>query len=81
MQRSMCLCICNRIELWLRISSQAISVCSSGTLRLRRNPGEKHWREVLKKYGNFKFSHQFIQILFLSTDESSADASCIEFHE
>jgi len=32
----------NRIELWLRISSQAISVRFGGTLRLLGTPGEKH---------------------------------------
>jgi len=35
----------------------------------------------LKKYGNSKFSHLFIQILFVSADDSFADAFCIVLHE
>jgi len=36
---------------------------------------------VLKKYGNFKFNHLFIQILFFTADDSSAEVFCIVFHE
>ena len=49
MQRSKCLYCYNRVELWLRISSQAISVCFGGTLiatrrtmRFSGTPVEKH---------------------------------------
>jgi len=43
-----CLYCYNHIELWLRISSQAISVCFGEILRFRGTPVEKHsskcWR-------------------------------------
>ena len=37
--------------------------------------------KVLKKYGNSKFSHLFIKILFFTTDDSSADVFCIVFYQ
>jgi len=37
--------------------------------------------EVLKKYGNSKFSQLFIQILFFTADGNFADVFCIVFHE
>jgi len=35
----------------------------------------------LKKYGNFKFNHLFIEILFFTAGGGSADAFHIVFHE
>ena len=37
--------------------------------------------KVLKKYGNSKFSHLFIQILFFTADDSFADIFCFVLHE
>jgi len=31
----------------------------------------------LKKHGNYKFNHLFIQIFFTTTDDSSADVSAL----
>jgi len=40
---------------------------------------DQNVRKVLKKYASSKFSHLFIQILFFSADNRSADVSCIAF--
>ena len=47
---------------------------------------KKYWiwlkcTTLLKKYGNSKFNHLFIQILFFTADDSSAVMFCIVFHE
>jgi len=37
--------------------------------------------KVLKNYKNSKSNHLFIQILFFTADDRSADVFCIVFHE
>jgi len=37
--------------------------------------------KVLKTFGNSKYSHLFIRILFFSADDSYEDDFCIVFHE